>query len=328
MNSLFDDSMEEHNVTPLNLENGEPKPTRPSTTNLRQQVQQQKAFDRDDGNRKNVTINSDLNETYQITPNGTPNETQYITADDVSVDSTDAYELPIAKPARTKQALVYSVAIDDQPEDFLRDLQNQKGQLRSPAPFNAVEHSVGEQNFAKHKFTTHVETKESGDVERTTPDYIDGQLVEQKDKMRDINQIPKITVATPSPELPQLKTVPQNIQNDSFTFPPPPTEAEKAKMGLKPVPETEDQESSSEPEVPTRTPSRLTFNEKLTKFRTISMDQEKQPKISKSNPDLLEEIGSELIQAGLVTSTPSVQRSQSRETKIPVFKKTVKNKDT
>ena len=233
MNSLFDDSIEkieEHNVTPANLDSvGEPKPTRQSTTSLRKEFQKQQAFDTEEPTRnvKNVTINSDLNETYQITPN----ETQYVTADD---DDVDSGETPVSKPMRTQPAIVYNVEIDDQSSTFLRDLQNKKENLRTPTP-NFENIQTEQHPFEAHQFNHHVETKEAGDTERTSPNYIDDGLVETKDNMRDINQIPNITVDSPSPELPDLKPVPKN--NDSLTFPPPPTEAEQAKMSLRPFSE-------------------------------------------------------------------------------------------
>ena len=65
------------------------------------------------------------------------------------------------------------------------------------------------------------------------------------------------------------------------SFPPPPNPAEQAKLSLKPVFKRqegldEDQGVADgnrfEDMDTTRTPSRLTFNEKVKKFRAISMD--------------------------------------------------------
>ena len=65
------------------------------------------------------------------------------------------------------------------------------------------------------------------------------------------------------------------------SFPPPPNLAEQAKLSLKPVFKRqenldEDQGATNGHELDdmntTRTPSRLTFNEKVKKFRAISMD--------------------------------------------------------
>ena len=42
-------------------------------------------------------------------------------------------------------------------------------------------------------------------VDRETPDYLEPELIHQKERMRDTNQIPRIDVISPSPELPELR---------------------------------------------------------------------------------------------------------------------------
>ena len=103
--------------------------------------------------------------------------------------------------------------------------------------------------------------------------------------MRDTNQIPKIVVQSPGVEMPILRSsssknsMPRPSMSDE-SFPPPPNPAEQAKLSLKPVFKRqegldEDQcatDGRFEDMDTTRTPSRLTFNEKVKKFRAISMD--------------------------------------------------------
>ena len=104
--------------------------------------------------------------------------------------------------------------------------------------------------------------------------------------MRDTNQIPKIVVQSPGVEMPILRSsssqnsMPKPSMSDE-SFPPPPNPAEQAKLSLKPVFKRqegldEDQGVADgnrfEDMDTTRTPSRLTFNEKVKKFRAISMD--------------------------------------------------------
>ena len=103
--------------------------------------------------------------------------------------------------------------------------------------------------------------------------------------MRDTNQIPKIVVQSPGVEMPILRSsssqnsMPKPSMSDE-SFPPPPNPAEQAKLSLKPVFKRqegldEDQcatDGRFEDMDTTRTPSRLTFNEKVKKFRAISMD--------------------------------------------------------
>ena len=108
----------------------------------------------------------------------------------------------------------------------------------------------------------------------------------QKEQMRDTNQIPKIVVQSPGVEMPILRSsssqnsMPKPSMSDE-SFPPPPNPAEQAKLSLKPVSKRqegldEDQGAADgnrfEDMDTTRTPSRLTFNEKVKKFRAISMD--------------------------------------------------------
>ena len=163
---------------------------------------------------------------------------------------------------------------------------------------------------------------------------MEADLVEQKGKMRDINLIPNIMVDSPSPEMPELRPT-AVAEQSSFAFPPPPNPVEQAKMGLKPVPvapviEVED--------VPTRTPSRLTFNEKVNKFKAISMENINQilkpPKAPQLNnqgagvagkhctlynlPD-----GDEQNKVGLMTSTPALQRGYIRSRENVLENKTV-----
>ena len=108
----------------------------------------------------------------------------------------------------------------------------------------------------------------------------------QKEQMRDTNQIPRIVVESPGVEMPILRSsgsqnsMPKPSMSDE-SFPPPPNLAEQAKLSLKPVFKRqenldEDQGATNGHELDdmntTRTPSRLTFNEKVKKFRAISMD--------------------------------------------------------
>ena len=108
---------------------------------------------------------------------------------------------------------------------------------------------------------------------------------QQKEQMRDTNQIPRIVVESPGVEMPILRSsgsqnsMPKPSMSDE-SFPPPPNLAEQAKLSLKPVFKRQgnlDEEGTTDGHQlddmnTTRTPSRLTFNEKVKKFRAISMD--------------------------------------------------------
>ena len=176
------------------------------------------------------------------------------------------------------------------------------------------------------EFKNHVEMVEPGEVvERETPDYLEPELIHQKERMRDTASIPRIDVTSPSPDLPELKPTGSSSQTDKRLptpdlafFPPPPNPAETAKMSLKPVlkkqgeVEGEDEEPEKADMNATRTPSRLTFGEKLNKFRAISLDDPQQaPPTKKTSNTQLEQthvVDLPLPPQGMVTSTPAVHR--------------------
>ena len=103
-------------------------------------------------------------------------------------------------------------------------------------------------------------------------------------------------------------------------FPPPPNPAEAAKMSLKPVLKKQDAQTEVEPdEKPnmnaTRTPSRLTFGEKLNKFKAISLDDVNTAPVKKTSKTQLEQ--TQMPPPGMVTSTPAIGRT------VPLSKKQV-----
>ena len=105
-------------------------------------------------------------------------------------------------------------------------------------------------------------------------------------------------------------------------FPPPPNPAEAAKMSLKPVLKKQDVQLDVEPEEKpdmnaTRTPSRLTFGEKLNKFKAISLDDVNTAPVKKSSKTQLEQ--PQMPPPGMVTSTPAIGRT------LPLSKKQVRS---
>jgi len=363
VSSLFNDSVEETKIadtTPNNLVELE-KPSRQSTTSLRSQILQRPstapARSNTSLNRKNVTINSDLNEEYQITPN----QTQYITADEPSqgspegliqdsdnelamgenVDLNEKFVCPPHEglPIPTQPARIHRMEIHEASDQFLNNLQSLKHSLKQVPLIQSELHGQEECKITQHEFQNHVETQVHDQPlpgTRPSPDYLEPDLIQQKEQMRDTNQIPKIVVQSPGVEMPILRSsssqnsMPKPSMSDE-SFPPPPNPAEQAKLSLKPVFKRqegldEDQcatDGRFEDMDTTRTPSRLTFNEKVKKFRAISMDLDpsegptidKPPLIqsTKSTMKMMDEIDSNLLAAtsatDFMTSTPAVHRS-------------------
>lgn len=160
-----------------------------------------------------------------------------------------------------------------------------------------------------------------------SPDYLDSSLVEEKQNLRDIDTIPSITVQVPTPEKVQLRPVlPSASLPCPFNVPSVPAQAIKPSVSLFPV----DEESlSTYSSLDTRTPSRLTFHEKVAKFRAkISIgsgsenELELPPRMTIQNNGLNDGLHPNLdglhdgIGRGIVTSTPAVSRSIQAE-KVP-----------
>ena len=137
--------------------------------------------------------------------------------------------------------------------------------------------------------------------------------------MRDTNLIPRIDIISPSPEMPELRPTATGVEKRMPTpdfFPPPPNPAEAAKLSLRPVLQKEAQvdeetnEDQGEQLSTTKTPSRLTFGEKLSKFRAISLEESsKMPNEAPLAPP----------PGGLVTSTPAVGRQATYPTRKAVL---------
>ena len=259
-----------------------------------------------------MTINSDCNVEHEITPNDT---TMYRTAEseqnemigdyDVNHENMKSLMATIPQPPPpqpTKPAIIQRAVIVDQ-------IHLTRSSLKT-IPTDMAGAVIEEKRHEMPEFKNHVEVAEPTSValDRDTPDYLEPELIHQKERMRDTRQIPRIDVTSPSPDLPELKptATERRLPTPDF-FPPPPNPAETAKMSLKPV--LKKQKNVNEKTVvqqkrnvemdTTRTPSRLTFGEKLDKFRAISLDE---PKATQ----LVEELPPPPL--GMVTSTPFVGR--------------------
>lgn len=273
-----------------------------------------------------MTINSDCNVEHEITPN----DTMYKTAESEQNEMMGDYDVnqmksmmphppPPPPPQPTKPAIVQRAEIVDQ-------IHLTRASLKMiPTEDAAV---IEEKRHEMPEFKNHVDVAEPNSVaaDRDTPDYLEPELIHQKERMRDTRQIPRIDVTSPSPDLPELKPAAsehRRLPTPDF-FPPPPNPAETAKMSLKPV--LKKQSNVNEKTVvqkqqhnvdmdTTRTPSRLTFGEKLDKFRAISLDEPK-PAGTQGKTQLAEE-EQELPLApppqGMVTSTPFVGRGLEKK---------------
>ena len=227
---------------------------------------------------------------------------------------------PQVPPPPTRPAIIQRAEIMDQ-------LHLTKASLKTVPDHGLEEMAIEDEKCQiMPEFKNHVELVEPGEVvERETPDYLEPELIHQKERMRDIASIPRIDVTSPSPDLPELKPTGSTSQTDRQLptpdlafFPPPPNPAETAKMSLKPVlkkqgeVEEEVEESEKADINATRTPSRLTFGEKLNKFRAISLDEPQQaPQTMKTSNAQLEQthvVDLPLPPHGMVTSTPAVHR--------------------
>merc|ERR1712106_123083 len=146
-------------------------------------------------------------------------------------------------PQPTKPAIIQRAVIVDQ-------IHLTRSSLKT-IPTDMAGAVIGEERHEMPEFKNHVEVAEPTSValDRDTPDYLEPELIHQKERMRDTRQIPRIDVTSPSPDF----------------FPLPPNPAETAKMSLKPV--LKKQKNVNEKTVvqqkrnvemdTTRTPSRL-----------------------------------------------------------------------
>ena len=149
-------------------------------------------------------------------------------------------------------------------------------------------------------------------IDTNSPSYLENSLIKGKEQLRDINTIPSIQVQSPTPEKVQLRPVHQ-----SPSLPCPfntlPDAVAVKRASLVPV----ESESTTCSTLDTRTPSRLTFNEKVEKFRRFSDfgSSEIHLNINKIEPEknVNDNIPQHEGPRGMVTSTPAVPRTLAVE---------------
>ncbi|CAG5094548.1 Oidioi.mRNA.OKI2018_I69.XSR.g13658.t1.cds [Oikopleura dioica] len=156
----------------------------------------------------------------------------------------------------------------------------------------------GEHHVPVTEYIDDVDSEEAVVVNREEIDYMEPKLVEAKSKMRDANEIPRISVQTATPPFPTLrKTSGMDVR-----------QLPKPNLGLSDLQEESLNVTQDLGKVP-QTPSRLSFPQKLAKFRNAEASTSSEKCIftaPRSKGDVTD--SDKPTPLSVVTSTPSVDR--------------------